>query len=70
VERNQQVKKQEDYPLVLTVKEIQEILGIGRRVAYELMDQTDFPTVKIGNKLKRVNRDQFFEWLQRQSEAS
>ncbi len=61
------MKKREDYPLVLTVKEIMEILGIGRRVAYELMDQKDFPTVRIGEKLKRVNRDQFFTWLDKQS---
>jgi excisionase family DNA binding protein len=52
------VKRKEDYPIVLTVKEVMEILGIGKRIAYELMDQTDFPTVRIG-KLKRVNRDAF-----------
>lgn len=56
------MKRKEDYPLVLTVKEIMEILGIGQRVAYELMDQTGFPVVRIG-KLKRVNKDQFFDWL-------
>jgi hypothetical protein len=46
------VKRKEDYPL--TVTDIMEILGIGKRIA--LMDRTDFPTVRIG-KLKRVNRD-------------
>lgn len=61
------MKKREDYPIVLTVTEIMEILGIGRRVAYELMDQKGFPTVRIGGKLKRVNRDQFFTWLDKQS---
>lgn len=60
------MKRKEDYPLVLTVKEVMEILGIGKRVAYELMDQTGFPTVKIG-KLKRVNKDQFFNWLEKKA---
>jgi excisionase family DNA binding protein len=60
------VKRKEDYPLVLTVKEVMEILGIGKRIAYELMDQTDFPCVKIG-KLKRVNKEQFFDWLNKKA---
>jgi excisionase family DNA binding protein len=63
------VKRKEDYPLVLTVTDIMEILGIGKRIAYELMDRTDFPTVRIG-KLKRVNRDMFFEWIEQQGKVS
>lgn len=61
------MKRKEDYPIVLTVKEVMEILGIGKRKAYELMDQPGFPCVKIGEKLKRVNRDAFFRWLEKAS---
>lgn len=57
------MKRKEDYPLILTVNEVMEILGIGKRVAYELMDQPGFPCIRIGEKLKRVNRDMFFEWI-------
>lgn len=64
------MKTREDYPLVLTVKEIMEILGIGRRKAYALMDEKGFPCVKVGPKLKRVNRDAFFDWMDKQSKAS
>lgn len=63
------MKRKEDYPIVLTVKEVMEILGIGKRIAYELFDQTDFPTVRIG-KLKRVNRDAFFNWIDQQGKVS
>jgi excisionase family DNA binding protein len=63
------VKRKEDYPLILTVKDIQEILGIGKRVAYELMERKDFPMVRIG-RLKRVNRDAFFEWIEQQGKVS
>lgn len=59
-------KSKEDYPLILKVSDIQEILQIGKRIAYELMDKEEFPCIKIG-KLKRVNRDKFFEWLDEQS---
>lgn len=64
------MKRKEDYPIVLTVKEVMEILGIGKRVAYELMDQPGFPLVKIGDRLKRVNRDAFFEWMDKQGKVS
>ena len=67
------MKRQEDYPLVLTVNEVMEILGIGRRVAYELMDEEGFPCIKIGTgrkKLKRVNRDSFLEWMEKQNQVS
>jgi hypothetical protein len=57
------IKEKEDYPMVLTAQHIQEILGVGKRIAYELMDRPDFPLVRIGKKLKRVARDDFFEWL-------
>jgi excisionase family DNA binding protein len=55
-------KEKSDYPLILTVEEIQEILCIGKNTAYELMDQQGFPCIKIG-RLKRIPRDQFFEWI-------
>lgn len=58
-------KTKEDFPMVLTVNEVMEILRIGKRIAYEVMDQKDFPTIKIG-KLKRVQRDAFFDWLKKE----
>lgn len=61
------MKRKEDYPTVMTVKEVMEILSIGKRVAYELMDQQDFPCVKIGSKLKRVHRDSFFDWVEKKA---
>lgn len=61
------MKRKEDYPIVLTVKEVMEILGIGKRIAYELMDETDFPCIKIAKRLKRVNRDEFFNWLEKKA---
>jgi hypothetical protein len=53
-----------------TVNEVMEILRIGKRVAFEVMDEEDFPCIKIGTKLKRVNRDDFFEWIQKKGLGS
>nr|WP_276532477.1 helix-turn-helix domain-containing protein [Cytobacillus horneckiae] len=60
-DNNNKVKAREDYPITLEARHVQEILGIGKRKAYELMDENGFPCVKIG-RLKRVNRDKFFDW--------
>ena len=63
------MKNIEDLPLVLNADDIAEILGISRISAYELMKETGFPVVRIGKRLKRVNRDSFFKWMEEQGEA-
>ncbi|MDV2684000.1 helix-turn-helix domain-containing protein [Alkalihalophilus lindianensis] len=54
--------KEEDYPLILTAKEISEILKISKPTAYEMMNQPTFPLIRIG-RCKRVLRTDFFTWL-------
>ncbi|MEH7442764.1 helix-turn-helix domain-containing protein [Bacillus sp. JJ1122] len=56
------MRDREDYPIVLKVDDIQEILHIGRRKAYEVMNTKDFPGIKMG-RLRRVSRESFFLWL-------
>ncbi|SFA83039.1 DNA binding domain-containing protein, excisionase family [Lentibacillus halodurans] len=50
------------YPEALDVTDIQEILGIGRRQAYELVNSGQFHVVRIGRRIK-VSKDVFFQWL-------
>lgn len=50
------------YPITLNATHVSEILGISGRYAYELMDRTEFPTIKVGRS-KRVNREDFIKWL-------
>lgn len=51
------------YPDVLNVSDVQEILGIGRRQAYELVNSEAFHVVKIGKRIK-IAKKVFLEWLQ------
>ena len=44
------MKRLKDYGDVLTVKEIQEILGIGRNAVYELLKNGTLKSKKIGTK--------------------
>lgn len=55
--------EKKDFPIMLTVSEIMQILGVSKRVAYEIMDSKDFPLIRI-RRSKRVNRDDFFNWLE------
>lgn len=52
----------EEYPDILNVTDIQEILGIGRRQAYELVATNQFHTVRIGKRIK-IFKSTFMNWL-------
>ena len=49
-------------PLVLEVKDIQNILGISRTTAYALVKQPDFPTFRSGNRIK-ISKQALFDWM-------
>ena len=55
--------RQEDYPLVLTAKDMREILQCGRETFYEYARSKGFPRLK-GSRTIRVPRDAFFQWLE------
>jgi len=52
----------EELPLVLEVKDIQNILGIGRTTAYALVKQPDFPAFKSGSRIK-ISKQALFDWM-------
>ena len=49
-------------PLVLEVKDIQDILGISRTTAYALVNQKGFPAFRSGNRIK-VSKVALFDWM-------
>ena len=48
--------------LTYTVTDIEEVLGIGRSTAYNLMKDPPFPIIKIG-KCIRIPKESFHKWL-------
>ncbi|HHY14246.1 MAG TPA: helix-turn-helix domain-containing protein [Thermoanaerobacterales bacterium] len=52
---------------LMTVKELQDYLGIGRCKAYELVNEPDFPILRIGRSI-RVPKEQLEEWIVEQVE--
>jgi excisionase family DNA binding protein len=53
------------YPEWLSLKDIQQLLGIGRTKTYELAATGELPAVRIGRCI-RVNRGELDEWLRAQ----
>ncbi|MFF3102996.1 helix-turn-helix domain-containing protein [Viridibacillus arvi] len=51
-----------DYPDVLSVKDVQAILGIGTNKAYSLAKSNAFHTVRIGPLIK-IPKQSFLQWL-------
>jgi len=52
----------EKIPLMLSAFDVAAVLNISKSLAYELMQAKDFPTVKVGKRL-RVSRDALFTWI-------
>jgi predicted DNA-binding transcriptional regulator AlpA len=55
--------KLDNYPDVLNVHDVQEILGIGRQQAYQLVSSNAFHTIRIGRRIK-ILKEVFIAWLQ------
>jgi len=49
-----------------TVKEIAEILGIGKTAAYSFVKENHFKIVKVGAAI-RISKNSFDEWLDSQN---
>ncbi|RFB31981.1 DNA-binding protein [Brevibacillus sp. VP] len=57
--------KKEDFPIILDSKDIQQILNIGRRQTYELLNNPPFHVERVGKRgIIKVSRDTFFGWIE------
>jgi len=46
----------------MTVKDLQDYLGVGRAKAYELVNAPDFPVLRIGRSI-RIPKNLLEEWI-------
>jgi excisionase family DNA binding protein len=56
-------KNYEDYPDILNVSDIQELLGIGRKQAYELVHSGKFHVIHVGKRIK-VSKNVLINWIE------
>lgn len=62
-------KEYSDLPMMLTVSEMGEALGISRAAAYQLVRSRGFPSMKIGTRIL-VPKDKFIKWIDEQTEEN
>ena len=58
----------EDLPLFLNVETMAKVLGISISSAYELMHESGFPVLRIGNRIV-VPKEKFIAWVSTQTEG-
>jgi excisionase family DNA binding protein len=54
-----------ELPDILTVQDLMSYLNIGRVKAYELVNQENFPTIRMG-KCIRISKDKLLKWIDKQ----
>ena len=53
----------DELPLMLSVPQVADVLGIGRASAYELVRSDGFPTLIIGTRIV-IPKDKFIRWIE------
>ena len=61
-------KSYDELPLFLNAAMVAKVLGIAPSSSYELMHETDFPVLKIGNRLI-VPKEKFVEWVEQHTKG-
>lgn len=56
----------DELPLFLNAQLVAQTLGIGRATAYELMNEKDFPAIRIGSRIV-VPKENFRQWVEQQT---
>ena len=66
--RESKYRSYDDLPLMLSVPEVAEVLGISRAGAYDLVRSAGFPHMKLGNRIL-VPKDKFIKWIDDNTEG-
>ena len=61
--KNSVYKTYDELPLMLSVSQVADVLGIGRTNAYELVKEKDFPSLNIGSRIV-VPKDKLIQWIE------
>ena len=62
--KHNKFKSYDDLPLMLSVPDLTEVLGISRASAYELVKSKGFPALHIGNRIV-IPKEELIVWIRR-----
>ena len=57
-------KNYDELPLMLSVPDLTEVLGISKAGAYELVKSKGFPALHIGNRIV-IPKEELIAWIKR-----
>lgn len=52
----------DELPLLLNVKQLTELLGVSESSVYELIQEADFPSLRIGKRIV-VPKEELRQWI-------
>lgn len=52
----------DELPLFLNANLVSQVLGVSISTAYELMNESGFPVLRVGNRMV-VPKEKFVEWV-------
>ena len=61
-------KTYEELPLFLNAAVVSKVLGVSPSSGYELMHETDFPVLKVGNRML-VPKEKFIKWVEKHTQG-
>ncbi len=56
-------KSYDELPLFLNAAMVAKVLGVSPSSSYELMHETDFPVLRVGNRMV-VPKEKFIQWVE------
>ena len=60
----------ETLPLMLSVKQLAQVMGLSLPLAYDLAKREDFPAVKVSERRIVIPKDALQRWIEQQTERS
>jgi len=63
-----QYNNYDDLPLFLNAELVAKVLGVSPSSGYELMHETGFPTLRIGNRMV-VPKEKFIQWVEKHTKG-
>lgn len=61
-------KSYNELPLFFNAETAAKMLGVAPSSAYELMHESDFPVLKVGNRMV-VPKEKFVEWVEQRTQG-
>ena len=61
-------KNYDELPLFLNAATVAKVLGVSPSSGYELMHESNFPVLKIGNRLV-IPKEKFIQWVEQHTQG-